>query len=52
MSAKDAARQVKEQLIEENLKRAFTSKANEAVPDELLALLEKLKAQDDANGPS
>ncbi|MEL6641952.1 MAG: NepR family anti-sigma factor [Pseudomonadota bacterium] len=52
MSAKDTAQQIKDQLIEENLKRAFTSKANEAVPDDLLALLDKLKAQDDANDPS
>ncbi len=52
MSAKDTARQIKDQMIEDNLKRAFTSKANEAVPDELLALLDKLKAQDDSNGPS
>ncbi|MEL6572553.1 MAG: NepR family anti-sigma factor [Pseudomonadota bacterium] len=52
MSAKDTARRIKDQMIEDNLKRAFTSKANEAVPDELLALLDKLKAQDDSNGPS
>lgn len=52
MSAKETARQIKDQLIEENLKRAFSSKANEAVPDELLALLDKLKAQDESNGPA
>ena len=52
MSAKDESQQIKDQLIEENLKRAFTSKASEAVPDELLALLSKLKEQDDADGTS
>lgn len=41
---------IKDQLIEENLKRAFADKANEAVPAELLALLDKLKAQDETNG--
>ncbi len=49
MSAKPST-PIKDQLIEENLKRAFADKANEAVPPELLALLERLKAQDDENG--
>lgn len=41
---------IKNQLIEENLKRAFADKASEALPPDLLALLDKLKAQDDADG--
>ena len=45
-----ASTSLKDQLIEENLKRAFKNKANEAVPDDLLALIDKLKAQDEKNG--
>ncbi len=52
MSAKNPTQPIKDQLIEENLKRAFVDKANEAVPDELLLLLEKLKSQDQENGTS
>lgn len=50
MSSEDPGRNVKDRLIEENLKRAFTDKAKEDVPPELLALLEQLKSQDDQHG--
>ena len=47
MSGEDPNRKVKDRLIEENLRRAFTSKATEDVPAELLSLLEQLKSQDE-----
>lgn len=47
MSAEDPNRKVKDRLIEENLRKAFTNKASEDVPAELLSLLEQLKSQDE-----
>ena len=35
-----------ENLIKENIRRAFAEKADEALPADLLALLERLRAQD------
>ena len=49
MTTKDPAQQIKDHMIEENLKRAFTDKANEDVPTELLSLLAQLKSQDEEN---
>jgi hypothetical protein len=40
----------KENLIRENLRRAFDDKATEELPSDLLALLEQLRGQDDKNG--
>ncbi len=49
MTTRDPMRSRKDKLIEENLKKAFEDKANEDVPPELLALLDKLKSQDEAD---
>ncbi len=40
----------KENLIKENLRRAFDDKATEDLPTDLLALLEQLRGQDEQNG--
>lgn len=37
-------------LIKENLRRAFEDKAAEELPTELIALLAQLRDQDDQNG--
>ena len=39
-------RNLKDRLIEENLKRAFADKASEDLPDQLVKLLENLREQD------
>lgn len=38
-----------ENLIKENLRRAFLDKATEELPTDLLALLEQLRGQDEQN---
>ncbi|WP_458792841.1 NepR family anti-sigma factor [Yoonia sp. MH D7] len=40
----------KENLIRENLKRAFDDKATEELPTDLLELLAQLRGQDEQNG--
>lgn len=50
MASEDPNRKVKDRLIEENLKRAFSDKASEEVPSELLSLLEQLRSQDEHHG--
>ncbi len=40
----------KEERIKENLRRAYREKAEEELPAHLLALIEKLKAQDGQDG--
>ncbi len=37
-------------LIKDHLRRAFEDKAKEDIPDDLIALLQKLKLQDDTDG--
>lgn len=49
MTADDPTRKIKDKMIEENLKRAFTDKASEKVPDELMSLLDQLRAQEKEN---
>tara|TARA_R110002051_G_scaffold1008_1_gene4876 strand:+ start:8513 stop:8683 length:171 start_codon:yes stop_codon:yes gene_type:complete len=39
----------KENLIKENLRRAFDDKATEELPSDLLALLAQLRGQDNQN---
>lgn len=46
-SAERASRPKAEQEIDENLKRAFESVANEPLPDRFSALLEQLKSQEE-----
>lgn len=46
MEDPDPAPQPNEDLIEENLKKAFSEKAKEDVPKELLDLLEQLRQQE------
>lgn len=41
----------KENLIKENLRRAFDDKATEELPSNLLDLLAQLRGQDERNGP-
>lgn len=42
----------KENLIKENLRRAFDDKATEELPSDLMALLAQLRGQDEQNGTS
>lgn len=42
--------QPRENMIKDNIRRAFTEKECEELPDNLLALLAQLRAQDDTNG--
>lgn len=50
MEPSDTERSLRDRFIEENLKRAFAAKANEDVPDELLELLDRLKAKEEKDG--
>jgi len=50
MATEKIPRNLKDRLIEENLKKAFADKASEDVPAELLNLLEELRKQDQSNG--
>lgn len=40
----------RENLIKENIRRAFVEKEGEALPPDLLNLLAQLRAQDDSDG--
>lgn len=40
----------KQKLIKDNLQRAFRERAEEEIPADLMALVAKLRAQDDQNG--
>ncbi len=51
MSDDDAEKtKAKQKLIKENLQRAFRERAEEEIPADLMALVAKLRAQDDHNG--
>ncbi|WP_394178322.1 NepR family anti-sigma factor [Yoonia maritima] len=47
---KDKKESRADNLIKENLRRAFEDKASEELPAELVALLAQLRDQDDHNG--
>lgn len=50
MAPPKPSRKINKDMIEENLRKAFSDKAKEDVPDTLLSLLAQLKAQDEADG--
>ncbi|WP_162617695.1 NepR family anti-sigma factor [Yoonia maritima] len=47
---KDKRESRADNLIKDNLRRAFDDKASEELPTELIALLAQLRDQDDQNG--
>ncbi len=48
---RDTSEARKENLIKENLRRAYDDKATEQLPDDLMALLAQLRGQDEQNEP-